>query len=411
MSNRAGAPRQSDSPPQWRTTLQVIGAFLAAVALAIVGLLASALGVDVSGNTPLPTAVVQPLPTTAVIIPERGVTRFTLPQAFGARRAFWEVLFTAPTGSSRRDTYQGGVDTALVSAIDAAQRSIDMVAFEFNLPLVTEALLRARARGVVVRLVSDDEHGFNDPETTLRQLVDSQIPVVIDSRSALMHNKFIIIDSTSVWTGSWNFTVNDTYRNNNNVLIIRSRAAVENYQAEFNEMYEARLFGARSPSRTPRPEIRQDGVPIRTFFAPEDNVLDSILGEVRGAQRSIRFMVFSFTVDPIAVAVMERAQAGVAVQGIFETTGSETEFSELRLLFCAGLNMRQDGNIYRLHHKVFILDDQTVITGSFNISQNAVAANDENLVIITDRDLAAEFIIEFDRRMAESRVPQGIRCN
>jgi phosphatidylserine/phosphatidylglycerophosphate/cardiolipin synthase-like enzyme len=345
------------------------------------------------------------------VISARGVTQFTLPQGFGARKGFWEVLFTAPTGSSRRSLYQGGLEIQLAAAIDAAQRSIDLAAYEFNLPLLTDALLRAHQRGVVVRVVTDDEAGFDDRETTLRQLAEARIRVVIDARRALMHNKFVIIDSTVVWVGSWNFTVNDTYRNNNNMLILRSRAAVENYQAEFNEMFDQRLFGPNSPSQTPRPDFRQDGVPIRTFFAPEDDVLTSLLAEVGGAQQSIQFMVFSFTVDSIAQQMIARGQAGVRVQGIFEVTGSETQFSELRPLFCAGLDARQDGNPYRLHHKVFIIDGRTVITGSFNISQNAVESNDESLIIITDPDLAAEYMREFDRRWAESRLPQGIECN
>jgi phosphatidylserine/phosphatidylglycerophosphate/cardiolipin synthase-like enzyme len=401
----------STEPPRWRSTLQTIGAFLAAVALAIVGLLAGALGVDVSGNTPQPTpSIIQTLPTEVAVNTERGVTRFTLPQAFGARRGFWEVLFSAPTGSNRLDTYNGGLDTQLAADIDAAERTIDFVAYEFNLPLVTQALLNARARGVVIRVVTDDDAGFDDAQTTLRQLVEARIPVVIDARSALMHNKFVIIDSSTVWTGSWNYTINDTYRNNNNAIILRSRAVVENFQAEFNEMFDQRLFGPSSPARTPRPDIRQDGVPILTYFAPEDDVLGAILNAINSSRSSIRFLTFSFTVDEIAQSMLQRAANGVTIQGIFETTGSETQFSELRPLYCAGVDARQDGNIYRLHHKVFIIDDQTVITGSFNISQNAVTANDENLLIITDRDLAAEFIAEFDRRWAESRLPQGLRC-
>ena len=72
--------------------------------------------------------------------------------------------------------------------------------------------------------------------------------------------------------------------------------------------------------------------------------------------------------------------------------------------------MRQDGNPYILHHKVFIVDDVTVITGSFNISANATDSNDENLVIITDPDLAAQFVSEFERRWAEAVVPSRIAC-
>lgn len=401
----------SEKTSGWRSVLQAFGSFLAAVALVIVGLLANAGGIDIGSAPPATPVVVEPLPTTVIATTARGVTRFSLPQGFGARKGFWEVLFTAPTGDSRASTYVGGIDTQLAAAIDQAQRSIDFVAYELNLTTITEALIRAKQRGVVVRVVTDDADGLNAAGTTLSQLTAAGIPIITDSRRALMHNKFVIIDNLAVWMGSWNFTVNDTYRNNNNVLILRSQGAVANYQAEFNEMFNQRLFGPSSPSQTPRPDFRQDGIAILTHFAPEDDVLEDIVQLVQGAQRSIRFMTFSFTVDSIGSAMLERAGSGVAVQGIFETTGSETQFSEMTPLFCAGLSVRQDGNPFRLHHKVFIVDDQTVLAGSFNISDNAVRSNDENLIIITDRDLAAEYIAEFDRRWAEARLPQGIPCS
>jgi phosphatidylserine/phosphatidylglycerophosphate/cardiolipin synthase-like enzyme len=122
-------------------------------------------------------------------------------------------------------------------------------------------------------------------------------------------------------------------------------------------------------------------------------------------------MNFSFTDFDTAKAIIDRAQAGVGVQGIFETTGSQTDASELRTLFCAGIPARQDGNKYILHHKVFIIDNTTVITGSFNISSNATRSNDENLVIISDPDLAAQYIAEFDRRWQEAKVPTAFTCN
>ncbi|MCB0172871.1 MAG: phospholipase, partial [Anaerolineae bacterium] len=86
-----------------------------------------------------------------------------------------------------------------------------------------------------------------------------------------------------------------------------------------------------------------------------------------------------------------------AVRGIFETRGSETEFSEFAQMKRQNLDVRQDGNPYTLHHKVFIIDNQVVTLGSFNFSDNANRANDENMLIIHNPDIAAEFLAEFDR--------------
>jgi phosphatidylserine/phosphatidylglycerophosphate/cardiolipin synthase-like enzyme len=96
---------------------------------------------------------------------------------------------------------------------------------------------------------------------------------------------------------------------------------------------------------------------------------------------------------------------GVDVQGIFETRGSETEYSELTLLFCAQVPVRQDGNPQTFHHKVIVVDDETVITGSLNFSNNADDSNDENVVIIKNRSIAAKYLEEFDRRWQEAQDP------
>ncbi|MCB0129140.1 MAG: hypothetical protein KDE58_43035 [Caldilineaceae bacterium] len=45
-----------------------------------------------------------------------------------------------------------------------------------------------------------------------------------DGRTALMHNKFWIFDSQSVWTRATNITHKGTQRNNNNVLLFESPA-------------------------------------------------------------------------------------------------------------------------------------------------------------------------------------------
>lgn len=379
------------------------------IVVVIGGLIATFLG---GGPTQAPTPAL-PTSTPPVFVtlpPGEGVQPINFPLGFGAQQSFWRVYFTAPSGSRDPSTYVGGLDAQLAADINLLSRSLDIAAFEFNSPILTQAVIAAHQRGVRVRMVTDNEHGLLDRASTIPQLIAAGIPVVDDKRSALMHNKFMILDSSVVWTGSWNFTINDTYRNNNNALALRSQKAVQNYQSEFNEMFEQGRFGPRSPANTPFPRFRQNDIPIQVYFSPEDKLLADLIAEISAAQRSIRFMNFSFTDYDTALAILRRAQAGVFVQGIWETTGSETAASELRTLFCAGLDVRQDGNPFILHHKVFIIDDTTVVTGSFNISTNATTSNDDNLLIIGDPSLAAQYRAEFERRWAEARRPTTLTC-
>jgi hypothetical protein len=210
-------------------------------------------------------------------------------------------------------------------------------------------------------------------------------------------------------TGSWNYTINDTYRNNNSAIVLRSARAVDYYQAEFDEMFTGRFFGPRS-SATNSGSFTLQNVPISVYFAPENNVDEIVTRTVATAQSSVRFMAFSFTLDNIAVTLQDRFGEGVIVQGIFESTGSEGDASELTPLSCAGMDVRQDGNPFFLHHKVFIIDDYTVMVGSFNFSASATDSNDENLIIIQDATIAALYTQEFERRWAESVLPSNLVC-
>jgi phosphatidylserine/phosphatidylglycerophosphate/cardiolipin synthase-like enzyme len=59
--------------------------------------------------------------------------------------------------------------------------------------------------------------------------------------------------------------------------------------------------------------------------------------------------------------------------------------------------MRRDGNPGFLHHKVIIIDNRIVITGSFNFSDSANTRNNENVLIIDNADIAKLYLAEFQR--------------
>ncbi len=64
-----------------------------------------------------------------------------------------------------------------------------------------------------------------------------------------------------------------------------------------------------------------------------------------------------------------------------------------------------------MHHKVFLIDDDTVVTGSANFSASGTQSNDENMLIIEDKALAAAYAAEFARRWDEASTPRDLVCN
>jgi phosphatidylserine/phosphatidylglycerophosphate/cardiolipin synthase-like enzyme len=282
--------------------------------------------------------------------------------------------------------------------IAAAKESVDVASFEFDLESLTQALIAAHARGVRVRVVLDDGNLGDEGMSRLTQeLEKAGIPIVWDQRQPFMHDKFVLIDGTVLWMGSWNLTVNDTYANNNNAIRFAVPELVANYAAEFEEMFVDKQFGPLSPSNRPYPVIQlSDGSRVDTQFSPDDKARAALIAQLRQAQREILFLAFAFTDEDIARVLLERARAGVVVRGVFEAR-NEGEYSQYSVLKKAELDVRLDGNPRTMHHKVFVIDGQVTITGSYNFSSNAAYDNDENLMIIHNPDIARSYAEEFSR--------------
>lgn len=317
-----------------------------------------------------------------------------------AQAAWLQVYFSDPT-SPTAESLRGGPDRALADAIRQARLSVDVAAYDLDLWSVRDALLEAHWRGVSVRLVTDSD---NLDEREIQELIDAGVPTLGDRREGLMHNKFVVIDGQDVWTGSMNLTINSAYRNNDNLIHIHSTELAQSYTTEFNEMFEKDRFGPGSPRNTPNPTVEVNGSQLEVYFAPEDGVQKRVVRLLQSASQSIKFMTYSFTADPIAEAMIDRAQEGVQVSGVFEEEQTRSnQGTEFARLLAAGLDVRTDGNPRNMHHKVIIIDDKIVLAGSYNFTNNAETMNDENLLVIHDADLAASYLAEFERVYNQAR--------
>ena len=325
-----------------------------------------------------------------------GVTRVV-----SAPADWYEIYFTNPTCPPEEER-TGGLDEIVADSISDAAVSVDVAAFDLDAPPIVNALIDLEKRGIPVRIVTDTD---NADLSAINRLRRNGISVVEDKRSALMHNKFIVIDNRYVWMGSMNLTTNGVYCNNNNFVKFDVPQLAANYTVEMDEMYNDREFGPTSSENTPYEQFTVQGVLLENYFAPEKKLAPIIAAEIAGARRDIRFMAFSFTNDEIGEAMLERADAGISVRGVFETVGADTDYGYYPVLRDAGIsniNVRLDGNSRIMHHKVIILDNQTVIFGSFNFTDSANRQNDENVIIVHDPTFAGYFLQEFDAVWSEA---------
>lgn len=340
-------------------------------------LLFSAQGLILGGCQPDLPAWLAPIPTTT----KPG---YTSPDQL------YSIYFTAPSN----DDFRGGPDRFLVEALDQARSQIDAALYDLNLWSVRNALIRAHERGVLVRLVVESDSLDREE---IQEVIEAGIPVVADEVESLMHNKYFIIDGAEVWTGSMNLTINGAYRHLNNLLRLRSTRLAQNFATEFEEMFQEGYFGENSLENTPHPDLTIDGIRIETYFSPDDDTALRLIELILSAEESIDFLYYSFTSDGIADALLFQASQGVQVRGVFDDyqnrAGLGGEYSRLR---GEGLDVHLDVHPEKLHHKVMIIDQAIVVTGSYNLTRSAEVRNDENTLIIHDPNCAEIYLGEFE---------------
>lgn len=282
----------------------------------------------------------------------------------------------------------------LVSLIDSSRERVWAAFYSFSLDEVARALVRAHRRGVEVRVVMD-LLAARPPDSAYHRLAELGLARTDFASSSFMHHKFMVVDSFITWTGSYNPGVTGTFRDDNNVIVISSKELAANYEEEFRDLWRGRFSASlREPSARPRLTVGRTEVEV--YFAPRDPCAERLIELIRSAEKEVRFAAFAFTLEPVAGALLAKHLEGVDVRGVMER-GQQSPWNCHRIFADAGMEVRWDQNLYYLHHKFFVIDGRTVITGSFNPTRQAGAANNENMLIVHHAGVARRYLDEFER--------------
>ena len=286
------------------------------------------------------------------------------------------------------------ITEGLCQFINSANSSLEVCIYDLDLPEVADALINARNRGVTVNLVMDTD---NRKLVAVDRLAKAGIKIVTDDRASIMHHKFVIADARRVWTGSFNFTENGEGKNDNNALVLESPEIAACYLNKFNE-YMSGKFSTAANEKTVRGKAFMGKIPVEAAFSPSDGVADLICAQLSYARKKVRIMAFVLTSEKIAKQLGELAKKGVDVQCILDRGQARSRYSQDQYLLGCGVRTFISPNARgKMHHKVIVIDGETVITGSYNFSENAENGNDENIIIIRSAELGKLFDLEFKR--------------
>ncbi|MBO6584981.1 MAG: helix-hairpin-helix domain-containing protein [Gracilimonas sp.] len=340
---------------------------------------------------------------------------------------------------------------SLEQLIDSATTSIDFCIYDFEHPRIAHALVRAKNRGVRIRVVTDDHNRTDggDYDLEIWTILATGGILSMDDDGDIynpdgtitdndlvndgsdMHNKFAVIDYLSpspdddyVWTGSTNMTLTGAY-NTNHTLVIKDTEVAKAYTEEFEQMWgdsDETPEANRAVFHKDKRNVSQNvfdvgGTRVEVYFAPvnrdrsKPSVSERLVSLIRDeAQHDINFQAFAITPDiPISRQMWEQSSTGeVLLRGAIDRSfySRYQSAGEIWGIDSARMNNRMilpANELRKLHHKVILLDAEhpdsadigVTVAGSYNFSMNAEMNNDENTVIIFSDEITNQFYQDF----------------
>jgi phosphatidylserine/phosphatidylglycerophosphate/cardiolipin synthase-like enzyme len=287
------------------------------------------------------------------------------------------------------------ITAKLIALIDGAQTSIEIANYTFSVRTIEEALLRAKQRGVRVRLAMDKgQEGQDNVATRLKNAgVDVRFVSGGGSPAGLQHAKFMLVDKLTLATGSNNWSSTGTSINEENTIVIKSVAAdpiIEGFTCHFNAIWKRDPNAAGACSNA------------EAAFTPSTKAIGMIKQEIARAQTSIDVLMHHLLFDDLVTELAKAAERGIRVRVIINAVDrAEARGPKWNRLFAAGGKIRYKrtnaDQFQLMHHKLMIADDRIVVNGSGNWSGSAFFKNFENFVRYRDPRISRPHVELFDR--------------
>lgn len=162
-----------------------------------------------------------------------------------------------------------------------------------------------------------------------------------------------------------------------------------------------------TPKPTSRPAVVQDGISV--YFSPRGGCTDAIVEKINMAKTSVKVQAYRLTHIPIVKAIAAAHDRGVKVSLILDKMQNSEKYSDATYFHNRNMVVLIDRSHAIAHNKVIIIDEEVVITGSFNFSANAEDDNAENLLIIEGKqEIAKAYLTNFTNHEAHAIPYKGI---
>lgn len=337
-----------------------------------------------------------------------SVSTYPLTRSSGSIRMYLTDLTSTLKPNNSCDTQ---VCHEVLNQINKSNSSIDIALYGWDdNPVIYNALVRAKARGVKIRIVYDTSSNSYYPK--LSNFVKIANEKSTDSPKILMHNKFMIFDNSSIITGSMNFAKTGfSGFNSNCIFFINSKEIANMYEKEFNQMLQGKFHNSKS--QISHTTVVLGDTKVTPLFSPKDKIItNNVLPLIQNAKKYVYIPTFIITHDELANELINAKKRGVDVKLIIDATNVYSRKSKIKELRSAGVPVKVENYAGKIHSKSIIIDDEYIVAGSMNFSNSGENKNDENVLIIENKTLARYYKGFFEylwKKIQKKYLQHGVR--
>lgn len=177
----------------------------------------------------------------------------------------------------------------IIEEINKAENSISIAVAWFTSEEFFHSLMILLKKGIVVELVINNDHINNRSNgLDLNKFIKLGGKLFFAHNSSLMHHKFVIIDDKILISGSYNWTYNAEFRNNENIILTKNVELINRFKQEF---YNLKISGDYQNENVITPTKKNFDLDFKLFLSSDfyyKTIDEKEKGDLQKAQKSIK---------------------------------------------------------------------------------------------------------------------------
>ncbi len=312
---------------------------------------------------------------------------------------------------------KGTFPDTIVYYINNAKYTLDFAVYDFTsvandqVSKIATAANNALKRGVKIRWINNGSSSNKG-----MSLLNTSIPRISSPKGSgygIMHNKFLVVDVNSpdsndacVITGSYNYSVEQTTSDYNNLLIIQNQQVATAFYNQFNQMWggtdsvpntTTSAFGTHKLASATH-YFNVNGTLVDVHFSPKDSCGAYITKVANSANNDLTIGMYTFTDNTLAQVVLKKFNSKINVRCVLDVYSQTfSPYTTLSGPLGKDFIIYNGGANSLYHNKIMVVDallpssDPQVATGSFDWTSAGENTNDENMVIVHDSVIANQY--------------------